>query len=616
MALQAAGVGKFEKRLNLEQVGAAITVFDQTWQQLARAQFNAVDEDRSGSISIGELRGLLRKMGFNPMPEAVDELKKEVDEDHSGVIEFPEFLVALRILRERHGFTKAEVADYYHAFEKYDTDKSGVIDAKELVNIMGWLRRKTTEEKCEKLIAQVDDDGDGELNKNEFLLVMRNFREIEVDECQSLFSEFDADQSGTINEAELRPLLQKLGYTLSLQVLEEVVLESKQAKVGVNGLQGFLDTFQQHLSEGYQLPSDFIFEDFWKILQIFRSREGFLLQEVSEFYETFDKFDKDMSGEVDFLEFARILAWLGYPSSPERRGKLWKQVDVDGSGCLDKSEFLKVMRLYREEEASHLGALFEQHGVDLGGEIPVGSLKEINKALNAMGYAPPKEMAKDAIRHATGEQRPETISLEGLINVVLYVREARVQDLRQNAGLPDGDVAKLKKQFKRIDKDHSGTVGFSELISFMGDMCPSIKSSKGEHERLERLFKAADDGSGDLSLSELLWLVRNFRDEQEDDLWNNEQAAVKDTAFSADEVGELREVFQSCDDDRSGFLSEREVLKVVRTIMPINKEQKEALIKKLDELDEDGDRQTSFPEFLRLMRVVIDMGEAEEEAAA
>eukprot|EP00746_Dinoflagellata_sp_MGD_P001314 gnl/MRDRNA2_/MRDRNA2_102477_c0_seq1.p1 gnl/MRDRNA2_/MRDRNA2_102477_c0~~gnl/MRDRNA2_/MRDRNA2_102477_c0_seq1.p1 ORF type:complete len:815 (-),score=191.95 gnl/MRDRNA2_/MRDRNA2_102477_c0_seq1:156-2600(-) len=602
-ALKAAGVEKDERRLSLEQVGAAITVFEHTWTQMAQAEFKSVDTDDSGSIGVGELRSLFRKIGFNPMPEAIDELKKEVDEDRSGVIEFSEFLVALRILRERHGFTKEEIGVFYQAFDKYDTDKSGVVNAKELSSILGWLRHKTSPEECEKLIEQVDDDGDGELNKNEFILVMRKFREIEIERYQSLFSEFDADQSGTISDTELRPLLQKLGYTLSHRVLNEIILETKQSKAGVNGLQGFLDTFEGAMENGYVFQSDFIFEDFWKVLQIFRSREGFQLSEVSEFYETFDKFDKNMSGEIDTLEFGRILAWLGYPSSPERRSQLWKQVDVDGSGCLDKGEFLKVLRLYREEEAGHLGKLFEEHGVTLDAEIPV-SLRELTKALNAMGYAPPKDMVKDAIRHVTGEPHPKSISFEALLNVVLYIRETRVKELRQNAGLPDGDAAKIKKQFKRVDKDNSGSIGYAELEMFLQEMCPSIKASKGERARIERLFKAADDGSGDLSLNELLWLVRNFRDEQEEETFHKESEAVMETQFNHDEVQELREVFQGCDDDRSGFLSEKEVLKVVRTIMPISKEQKEALTKKLDELDEDGDRQTSFPEFLRLMRVV------------
>ena len=56
-------------------------------------------------------------------------------------------------------------------FKSYDTDGSGKITAEELANWMSRHGRVMTNEQIELMIQAFDDNGDGEIDYNEFLLM-------------------------------------------------------------------------------------------------------------------------------------------------------------------------------------------------------------------------------------------------------------------------------------------------------------------------------------------------------------------------------------------------------------------------------------------------------------
>lgn len=57
------------------------------------------------------------------------------------------------------------------AFEVYDTDKSGAIDAKELRTILGG-ETGFDDQVWNDIIREVDKNGDGEIELNEFITMM------------------------------------------------------------------------------------------------------------------------------------------------------------------------------------------------------------------------------------------------------------------------------------------------------------------------------------------------------------------------------------------------------------------------------------------------------------
>ena len=58
------------------------------------------------------------------------------------------------------------------AFQMFDKDKSGYIDAKEIRTVTTTLGEKLTDNELEEFMREADLDGDGRLNYNEFVNIM------------------------------------------------------------------------------------------------------------------------------------------------------------------------------------------------------------------------------------------------------------------------------------------------------------------------------------------------------------------------------------------------------------------------------------------------------------
>jgi calmodulin len=54
--------------------------------------------------------------------------------------------------------------------------------------------------------------------------------------------------------------------------------------------------------------------------------------EVADYKEAFDNFDKDKSGEIDENELATVLRSLGYAPTDKQLKDMMARVDLDGNG--------------------------------------------------------------------------------------------------------------------------------------------------------------------------------------------------------------------------------------------------------------------------------------------
>eukprot|EP00002_Diphylleia_rotans_P002899 TRINITY_DN1189_c0_g1_i1.p1 TRINITY_DN1189_c0_g1~~TRINITY_DN1189_c0_g1_i1.p1 ORF type:complete len:136 (-),score=41.35 TRINITY_DN1189_c0_g1_i1:297-704(-) len=66
-------------------------------------------------------------------------------------------------------------------------------------------------------------------------------------------------------------------------------------------------------------------------------------EEIDKCREAFDAFDKDNSGSIDMWELRGILQAMGQDPTEEELFQMISEVDDDGSGCIEFSEFLKVI---------------------------------------------------------------------------------------------------------------------------------------------------------------------------------------------------------------------------------------------------------------------------------
>merc|ERR1711904_690351 len=99
------------------------------------------------------------------------------------------------------GLDDSQKQEIKEAFDLFDTDGSGNIDIKELTIAMKALGREPKPGEIEKMIADVDDGGGGEIGFDEFLKMMTNkiLDKDPKDDMLKAFKLFDDDSTGTVS---------------------------------------------------------------------------------------------------------------------------------------------------------------------------------------------------------------------------------------------------------------------------------------------------------------------------------------------------------------------------------------------------------------------------------
>lgn len=86
-------------------------------------------------------------------------------------------------------------------------------------------RRKSCEEELRKMIKEVDSDGDGFIDLQEFIEL--NTKDVDSDEVmenlKDAFSVFDIDKNGSISADELQNVLRSLGEDCSLAECRKMI---------------------------------------------------------------------------------------------------------------------------------------------------------------------------------------------------------------------------------------------------------------------------------------------------------------------------------------------------------------------------------------------------------
>mmetsp|Transcript_3759 Transcript_3759/g.6193 ORF Transcript_3759/g.6193 Transcript_3759/m.6193 type:complete len:161 (+) Transcript_3759:81-563(+) len=114
------------------------------------------------------------------------------------------------------------------AFDLFDSDGSGSIDAKELKVAMRTLKFDATDEEIEKMISDVDADGSGEIDYEEFLKMMtaKILKEDPKEEVLKVFRFFDDDETGKITLKNLKRIAKEVGERMTDQELQEMIDEA------------------------------------------------------------------------------------------------------------------------------------------------------------------------------------------------------------------------------------------------------------------------------------------------------------------------------------------------------------------------------------------------------
>lgn len=137
--------------------------------------------------------------------------------------------------------TEDQRQEIREAFDLFDTDGSGSIDAKELKVAMRALGFEPKKEEIRKMISDIDKDGSGNIDFDEFLSMMTlkmGDRDSSV-EMEKAFRLFDDDETGRISFRNLKRVAKELGEDMADEELQEMIDEADREGTGEVSLDDF-----------------------------------------------------------------------------------------------------------------------------------------------------------------------------------------------------------------------------------------------------------------------------------------------------------------------------------------------------------------------------------------
>ncbi|XP_005370455.1 centrin-4 [Microtus ochrogaster] len=131
--------------------------------------FDLFDVDGSGTIDVKELKIAMRALGFEPKKEEIRQLIAEIDKEGTGTICFEDFFAIMSVKMNE----KDEREEILKAFKLFDDDATGTISLNNIKRVAKELGENLTEEELQEMLDEADRDGDGEINEEEFLRMMK-----------------------------------------------------------------------------------------------------------------------------------------------------------------------------------------------------------------------------------------------------------------------------------------------------------------------------------------------------------------------------------------------------------------------------------------------------------
>mmetsp|Transcript_28148 Transcript_28148/g.39738 ORF Transcript_28148/g.39738 Transcript_28148/m.39738 type:complete len:151 (-) Transcript_28148:541-993(-) len=134
--------------------------------------------------------------------------------------------------------TDIRLQDLRIAFDLFDKNGDGRISSFELKEVIQQLGQKVTDKEISEMIKSVDKDGNGTVEFDEFVELMRHYasEESTEDDMVNAFRIFDKNGDGFINFQELKEVMHLMGEKLTDQEVKDMI---KAADLNDDGLLDF-----------------------------------------------------------------------------------------------------------------------------------------------------------------------------------------------------------------------------------------------------------------------------------------------------------------------------------------------------------------------------------------
>jgi len=473
------------------------------------------------------------------------------------------------------------------------------------------------------------------LSFEEFLEFIVDYKAREELAGAEFFAAVDEDHTGSINLDGMAMLLSYCGMFPMRHVLADIAIEV---------------TAMEDVSSDEM----FTYDDFRRIFEVLKGREGFTSKDAGTLKGVFRMFDHDHSGDMDTRELMSALGYLGYALPREAIVSVASEVDVDDSGTMNEMEFLKCIRKVHEREIACMKLMFESFDADGSRGI---SGTELHQMLRALGYYPTNRAIRDSAEDAGITNLREELCFESLWRLCEVYRmrdgltRAEAQEIEdvfnlvdtlQTGELHTSEVARMfrslgypitfdvaRKLTDEVDINGTGVIDLAEFkkivrkyrerdtrnASILYKEFGSVPEAAKKALKILGLDKASKANLNFSDIAELAMFVRKAREKA--------RGSVRaQSGFTDAQCMDLLRMFKAHDTDGSGDIAYKELRDLLTELFPhlaSQAEQRPQLLEIVAAADEDRSGTLDFGDFVRLVRQWRDVEEKDKyakEAAA
>ncbi|KHN08825.1 Calcium-dependent protein kinase 28 [Glycine soja] len=333
-------------------------------------QFDAIDVDKNGSISLEEMRQALAKdLPWKLKESRVLEILQAIDSNTDGLVDFREFVAATL-----HVHQLEEDSDKWQqlsqaAFEKFDIDKDGYITTEEL-RMHTCLRGSV-----DPLLEEADIDKDGKISLPEFRRLLRT-----------------ASMSSK-NVLRKKPDFRRKPWPTISNAAKDFVkkLLVKDPRARLTAAQALSHPWVREGGEALEIPIDIsVLSNMRQFVKYSRFKQFALRalastlneEELADIKDQFDAIDVDKNGSISLEEMRQALAKdLPWKLKESRVLEILQAIDNNTDGLVDFREFVAAtLHVHQLEEDSDKWqqlsqAAFEKFDLDKDGYITPEELR-------------------------------------------------------------------------------------------------------------------------------------------------------------------------------------------------------------------------------------------------
>jgi len=218
------------------------------------------------------------------------------------------------------GMTDRQVARTM--FDSFDEDNSGSISSSELLGAMHAMGLRPSAEDLQKMLLAGDTDNDGEIDFEEFVILMANISKLEA------------------SKSDAGPTRTRSGAGTGSSDSKAQVGEAKQGTAVRNGTQSRERTPAVAAAQREKAPAVAAAKSS-SVVKLSKLDQ----QQTKEARTLFDRFDVDRSGSINADELVAVLSHLGHFPTPDELHEMLDVADSDKNGELSFNEFLQMLSL-------------------------------------------------------------------------------------------------------------------------------------------------------------------------------------------------------------------------------------------------------------------------------